>query len=193
MRTLGPASTAPSITSITGFTDSMVPIRALAAPMRPPFLRFSRVSRVAWILVRAAMSSAMATISSTEAPAAPALAASMQMVPRPRLTDLESTARTGSSPARALAAVSAAWMVADSLDDRLMHTTPVAPAAAASRKACSKAPGEGAAVDGSTAEAADWAQKADGVRSRPSTNSSSPKRMDRGTTVMLCSRDHRRR
>ena len=90
----------------------------------------------------------------------------MQIVPRPRLTDLESTARTGSSPATALAAVSAAWMVADSLDDRLMHTTPLAPAAAASRKACSKAPGEGAAVDGSTAEAADLAQKADGVRSR---------------------------
>jgi hypothetical protein len=72
-------------------------------------------------------------------------------------------------------------MVADSLDERLMHTTPSAPSEAARRNASSKAPAEGAAVSGRTAEVAQRAQNSFGERSRRSTNSSSPKRIVRGT------------
>ena len=45
VRCLPASSTAPSTMRMIGFTDSIEPRRALALPMRPPFLRFSRVSR----------------------------------------------------------------------------------------------------------------------------------------------------
>ena len=44
------------------------------------------------------------------------------------MIDRESTTRTSSVPSKAFAAVRADWSVADSSDDRLMHTTASAPA-----------------------------------------------------------------
>jgi hypothetical protein len=93
-----------------------------------------------------------ATISSAEAPRAAASAARITWVPSPEVIERESTTCTGSSPASAVAALRADCMVAERPEERLMHTTASAPAAACRRKAASKAPGAGAAVSGSTAE-----------------------------------------
>ena len=76
-------------------------------------------------------------------------------------------------------------LIMDGFDERLMHTTAVAPSEAARRYACSKAPGDGAAVSGRTGDAATRRQNSLGLRSRRSTNSSFPKRMVSGTTSML--------
>src|SRR5207244_11847292 len=104
--------------------------------------------------------------------------------PPPILTDSESMTRTGTSPSTDLAAIWADWMVADSLLERLMHTIPSAPAAAAERKTSSNAPGGGAAVSGRTGDDEHRAQNSLGDKSRRSTNSSFPKRMLSGTMSM---------
>jgi hypothetical protein len=77
----------------------------------------------------------------------------MTWVPRPLVIDRLSMTRTG-TPSKALAAVWADCMVADSWLEMLMHTMASAPPSAALRKACSNAPGEGAAVSGSLSLAA---------------------------------------
>ena len=68
-----------------------------------------------------------------------------------------------------------------------MQRTPSYPSSAAARKASWKAPGEGAAVSGSTGLALQRAQNSVGVSETPSMNSSSPKRIERGTMVTPCS------
>ena len=49
------------------------------------------------------------------------------------VTESESTVRTGISPCTDLAAICAAWPVAESWEEMVMHTTPSAPASAARR------------------------------------------------------------
>ena len=75
---------------------------------------------------------------------------------RPEVIERESTTRTSRPPSAALAAFCADCIVADRSDDRLMHTTASAPASCWRRKAASNFPGAGAAVSGSTAEAASF-------------------------------------
>src|SRR5437763_2723547 len=108
-------------------------------------------------------------------------------MPRPMVTESESTVRTGISPWTDLAAIWADWPVAESCEEMVMHTTPSAPAAAARRYASSKAPADGADVSGRTGEVAHRAQNSLGERSRRSTSSSPPKRMVRGTMSMSSS------
>ena len=99
--------------------------------MRPPFFRFSSVSSAPIHDVRGAMSSTIATISSALLPSRAACAAAITCDPSPRVIERESTTRTSSVPSNAFAAVRADCSVAESSDDRLMHTTASAPASAA--------------------------------------------------------------
>ena len=71
-------------------------------------------------------------------------------MPSPAVIERESTTRTSRSPSSALAAFWADCIVADSSDERLMHTTASAPACCWRRNAASNVPGAGAAVSGST-------------------------------------------
>ena len=106
------------------------------------------------------------------------------MAPSPSETDRLSMTEIGTRDDREDAAISALWKVADSAPERLIMTTPVAPCDTAVRMACSKRPGEGAAVDGRTDDAEQRAQNSAVVNCSRSTYSSSPKRMKRGTTSM---------
>ena len=63
--------------------------------------------------------------------------------------DFESTHLTGRISEKASAASWAACPVADNANERLIQITPSAPASWHFLKAASKAPGEGAAVEGS--------------------------------------------
>ena len=72
----------------------------------------------------------------------------------------------------------------ESRDDRLMQSTPSAPASPSARNRSSNAPGAGAAVSGSTGEVATLRQNSAFDSSTRSTNSSSPKRIVRGTISM---------
>src|SRR4051794_39951987 len=96
--------------------------------------------------------STIATTSSIVPPSSAAVAAVRQRLPRPIVSVLLSTTRTGTVSATDLAASSAAANVAERAEERLMQTTPSAPSVAAWRKASSNAPGEGAAVSGRTAD-----------------------------------------
>ena len=82
--------------------------------MRPPFLRLSSVSSVAYTRVRSTSPFTNASISSAEEPAAAALAASITMVPSPAVRVRLSMTRTGTVSATARAALRADSMVADS-------------------------------------------------------------------------------
>ena len=96
--------------------------------MRPPFFRLSSVSRVAQIrwrldLVDSTPATMVVGVGAVARPARPPTAPSS---PRPRVTDRESTtSHVDASSSNALAAVWADCIVADSCDDRLMHTTRV--------------------------------------------------------------------
>ena len=103
--------------------------------------------------------SAAATTATRSAPAAADSAAARATRPWPMVTLNESTMATGVPSPRERAAWAAASFVADSLADNVMHTTPSAPSAISELKASLKAPGEGAAVLGSSAEAAHRAQQ----------------------------------
>ena len=168
-----------------GLIDRSEPSRAWAPPMRPPFLRLSSVSSAPTTWVRRARSSTRATTSSADAPPAAASAARSTCVPRPEVIERESTTRTSRSPRSALAAFWADCIVADRSEERLMQTTASAPASCWRRKAASNLPGAGAAVSGSTARRRPASRRsASTLSSVRSSNSSSPKRIDRGTTSM---------
>ena len=77
-------------------------------------------------------------------------------MPRPEVIECESRTRTSRSSAIALAAFWADCIVADRSDERLMQTTASAPASRWRRKAASNLPGAGAAVSGSTDDAASF-------------------------------------
>jgi len=128
---------------------NMLPTRAWAPPMRPPFFRLSRVLRAPKMRVRSAFSLRSASISSALLPASAARAASMQARPMAPLTVWVSMIRTSTSTL--LAACWADSMVADRPEARLMHRTVSAPAAACFSKASAKRPGAGADVSGSAA------------------------------------------
>ena len=106
--------------------------------------------------------------------------AEMHWRPSPIDTLSESTTATGRSPSSAFAATCADCMVPESRDERLMHTMPSAPSAASARKRSSNAPGDGAAVSGSTGEVATLRQNSSFESSTRSTNSSSPNRIVSG-------------
>ena len=79
-------------------------------------------------------------------------------------------------------------MVAESFDERLMHTMPSAPSAASPRNADSNAPAEGAAVSGSIGELSSRRQNSAVLSSLRSTSSSLPKRIVSGTiSIPSCS------
>ena len=139
-----------------GLIDRSEPTSAWAPPMRPPFLRLSSVSSAPITWVRRTRSSTRATTSSARrARRRPPRAASTHLGPRPEVIERESTTCTGRSPAIAVAAVRADCIVADRPEERLMHTTASAPAAAWRRNAASNLPGAGAAVSGSSARGAE--------------------------------------
>ena len=88
-----------------------------------------------------------------------------------------------------LGASSALWNVADSAPDKVIATMWSEPAAARRRYACSNRPGDGAAVEGSVGDALQRAQNSAMDSSSRSTSSSSPKRIDSGTTSIPRRRD----
>src|SRR5438105_885963 len=94
----------------------------------------------------------------------------------------ESMISMGVVPSSALAATCADCIVADSRADRLMQTIALAPSSLRRRNVSSNAPTDGAAVSGSTGEAASSRQNASMLSSLRSTYSRSPKRMVSGTT-----------
>ena len=85
-----PRPTSPVEMSRSGLIDRSDPSRAWAPPMRPPFLRFSSVSRAPSTWVRGTMPSTRATTSSALAPPAAASAATVTWVPRPDVIERES-------------------------------------------------------------------------------------------------------
>ena len=93
----------------------------------------------------------------------------------------ESTTTTGHVSVIDFAATCADCMVADSFEERLMHTMPSAPSPASRRKAVSNAPAEGAAVSGSFGALSNRRQNSAAVSSLRSTSSSLPKRIVSGT------------
>ena len=140
------SSTTPLLMSISGLIDSMLPSRAWALPIRPPFFRFSRVSMAPKTRVRSRMPSTRVTTSSADAPRAAAWAAACTMTPKPAVTERLSTTRT--SPSTSRAASSEDSIVAETPLDRLIQTMASAPSAKRLRKTSWKAPGAGAAVCG---------------------------------------------
>ena len=64
------------------------------------------------------------------------------------MSDRVSITFTGTRPATASAPARADWYVADTPDEIVRQSTPVAPPSAAPVKAAAKAPGAGAAVSG---------------------------------------------
>jgi hypothetical protein len=92
--------------------------------------------------------------SSRDPPSAATLAAASTMTPWPEVIDWESITVTGRRSTTAIPPKTADWCVAESAAEILIQTTPVAPEAAAARKAASNAPGEGAAVSGRSGAAA---------------------------------------
>ena len=111
-------------------------------------------------------------------------AQAMAMVPTPSVTLRLSTTRTGITSATERAASSALCIVADSAPESETTTMPVAPSACSARYTCSNWPGAGAAVSGSVALVAHCAQNSAVVSCSRSMNSSSPNRIDSGTTRM---------
>ena len=165
MRCRDSGSTTPSRTSITGLIDSIDPSIACAPPTRPPFLRFSSVSSAPYTRVRGTSASAADATWPADWPSAARRAASTAIIPRPIETESESTTRTSISPSSALAAICAAWMVAERREEMLMQTIAPAPSAATRRKTSSNAPGGGAAVSGRTADDVQRDQNSAGERS----------------------------
>ena len=129
VRAFPASSTFPVEMSRIGLMERREPRSAWALPIRPPFLRLSRVSSAPKTWVRPARSSTSATTWSAEAPDAASSAASSTCVPRPDVIERESMTRTSSSPSTALAAFWADCIVAERSEDRLMHTMASAPAA----------------------------------------------------------------
>ena len=169
-----PSSTLPSRTSMIGLIDRTDASSALAPPIRPPFFRLSSVSS--------------APRPSCERRASAPRRRRRRARRRPRRGEQR---RRRSCPGRVsrtgvddgdgtrpstLRRGSALCIVADSAADSDTTITPVAPADARTGTP-PRTPGAGAAVSGSVAEAAQRCQNTSGVRSRRSTNSSSPKRM----------------
>lgn len=117
----------------------------------------------------------------------PRSAAARQRLPSPADTDNESTIVTWQRPLNRSAASRADWWVADTLEESVTQTMPLAPSASSLEKACPKSPGEGDVVWGRTLVARRRFQNSAGLRSTPSVNSSSPKRTFSGTTSIACS------
>ena len=154
--------------------------------MRPPRRRYSRVSGVAKMRPRSQAARAAASTSSMEAPAAATSAAAMAARPRAAETRPLSTTRTGMPAVNCSAARVADCRVALILEEMQTTTMPSAPLETRRANACWKRPTEGAAVSGSTEPVVRRRQNSSPLSSSRSTNSSSPKRMVRGTTSMRC-------
>ena len=126
----------------------------------------------------------MVLISRTVWPCIEASAACATSEPKPRVTVRLSITVTSIRSATARAAASAASMVADNEPLKTTVTTPERPSVAACRYISSKAPGEGAAVDGNSSDISQRSQKESVDNSKRSTNSSEPNRILRGTIPM---------
>ena len=124
VRCLDSSSTRPSTRVTTGLMESNEPSRARAPPIRPPFSRCSRVSTTPYTRLRGMRSVTRSTSSSSVAPPEAISAVSSAIRPRPMVSERESTVRTGIRSPTALAAATAAWWVAETSEDRLMHRTP---------------------------------------------------------------------
>ena len=105
----------------------------------------------------------------------------------PTVIECESTTRTSSSPSTALAAFWADCIVADRSALRLMHTTASAPACCCRRNAASNLPGRrGGRLREHRGGRRAWRRSRRRCSSVRSSNSSSPKRIDSGTTSTPC-------
>ena len=125
VRCLPASATAPFSTLISGLTESIEPSAARAAPMRPPFFRFSRVSSAANTRIRGILASMTATTSSIDLPAAAASAPAIASSPCAIVTLRLSITRTVMASLTASAASCADWKVADRSEDSVTQTTPV--------------------------------------------------------------------
>ena len=101
-----------------GFTFSVDPIHALAAPIRPPRLRNSSVSIANHIFSSRRASAAAAATCPASPPAAAAFAAARTRKPRPPAAVVESTTSTRSPPAPSRSSFSLAWRAASGVPDR---------------------------------------------------------------------------
>jgi hypothetical protein len=80
--------------------------------------------------------------------------------------------------------VHAAWYVADRALEMVTHTTASQPSSAAAANASRKAPGDGAEVSGSSAEAAHFAQNSSVLKSLITSGPSLPSLTSSSTTTI---------
>jgi hypothetical protein len=135
-----------------GFTRSVEPIQALAAPIRPPRLRNSSVSIANQSRSSLRASATCSTTSLALAPSRAAFAAASTMKPSPPAAVVESNTSMRSPPLSSRVSVSLAWRAASVVPDRppeMCTDTTSRPASSSGSKAAVKSPTDGCEVVGS--------------------------------------------
>jgi hypothetical protein len=135
-----------------GFTRSVEPIQALAAPIRPPRFRNSSVSMANQSRSSLRASATCAATSLAEAPSRAAFAAASTMKPSPPAAVVESTTSMRSPPLPSRVSASFAWRAASGVPDRppeMWTETTSPPPARSGSKTELKSPTDGCEVVGS--------------------------------------------
>ena len=189
VRCLPPSSTLPSRTSMMGLIESTEASSALAPPIRPPFFRFSRVSRAPQTLLRDGhvAGGRRDLVERRAVGGQPGGGDGDHALAEGDRAGVDHPHRQSRRPRR-WRRVGRSASSPRAQPDRATTTMPVAPSAAQPAVRRLEQPGRRCRGLGQDRRAAQRRQNSSGVRSRRSTNSSSPKRMVSGTISIPSSR-----